>query len=186
MIVVDVETTGLDPERHAIVAIGAVNFHSPDQTFYAECQPWDGAEIEDKALEVNGFTREQLADPDRLHWSDAIEQFNEWAIRSWADRVLANHNVAFDVGFLQAAYRRRLLRWPFGYKTVDLHAVAYLARLGDLRNPPPMKRDGTSALDLDGILTWLGMEPEPRPHNALMGARCAAECLRRLRGMFKE
>ena len=34
MIIVDVETTGIDPEKHSIVSIGAVDFSNPSNEFY--------------------------------------------------------------------------------------------------------------------------------------------------------
>lgn len=179
MIVVDVETTGLDPSRHSIVSIGAVSYENPDCTFYTECRPWTGTEIDDRALQVNGFTRAQLLDVGRPLAIAAIRRFDAWARSSPLSMVLANHNVAFDVGFLQMAYDRANLEWPFGYKTVDVHAVAYAAMLACGANVP-LKADRTSDLSLDGILTWLGLDPEPKPHHALNGARCAATALRRL------
>ena len=60
MIVVDVETTGLYPNKNSIVSIGAVDFLNPVNTFYQECRIWRGAKISDQALEVNGFTKKQI------------------------------------------------------------------------------------------------------------------------------
>ena len=58
MIIIDVETTGLDPERCSLVSIGAVDFSCPERQFYGECQAWDGAEVSADALAINGFTKE--------------------------------------------------------------------------------------------------------------------------------
>ncbi len=33
---------------------------------------------------------------------------------------------------------------------------------------------------MDGVLALVGLEPEPKPHNALNGARLEAEAIRRL------
>lgn len=183
MIVVDVETTGLDPARHSIVSIGAVEFLSRDPVrhIYLECQPWYGAEISDEALAVNGFTREQLQAPDRWPHQYAIHDFHDWAMECQS-RVLAGQHIVFDFAFLKASYEEanRHEIWPFGRRTVDLHAVAYCHFLADLEQDIPLHVDGTSALGLDTILSRLGMPPEPKPHNALNGARLAAEAFRRL------
>lgn len=90
--------------------------------------------------------------------------------------------MTFDVGFLHWTYRYRYFAWRFGRRTVDLHAVAYCRWLLDpqMRLRVPLKNDRTSPLSLDAILSCLGLPPEPKPHNALTGARCAAEAFRRL------
>ena len=79
MIIVDVETTGLNPKNHSIVSIGAVDFSNPDNQLYLECRPWNGAEISERALEINGFTRNGLADTSKLSLYQVIEEFIEWA-----------------------------------------------------------------------------------------------------------
>ena len=38
MIILDIETTGVNPEKHAIVSVGAVDFLNPSRTFYEECK----------------------------------------------------------------------------------------------------------------------------------------------------
>ena len=46
---------------------------------------------------------------------------------------------------------------------------------------PPFNRDKhRSDLSLDAILRYVGIPEEPRPHNALTGARCHAEVASRL------
>ena len=65
MIVVDVETTGSIPYRHSIVSIGAVEFENPTNQFYEECRIFEGAEIEDIAMKVNGFSYDEINDPSK-------------------------------------------------------------------------------------------------------------------------
>lgn len=183
MIFVDVETTGLSPERHSIVSIGAVEFPKVGRFFYGECAPFLGAEIDDRALEVNGFIRDALvANPTTLE--QVIEQFLEW---SWgcSERTLAGHNVgSFDLQFLEYSARRLGVilndqnKWPFGHRVVDLHSICYshFLRLG-LTPPSKYKR---SDLSLDKILEFVGLPAESRPHHALTGAQLEAEAYGRL------
>ncbi len=81
MIVVDVETTGLDPRKHALLSIGAVDFLNPKKQFYGECRMWEGAEVfmGDEyytcALNINGFTEEQIHDPTKKSVQQLIQEF---------------------------------------------------------------------------------------------------------------
>ena len=52
MIVVDLETTGVDPRKHSILSIGAVDFNNQENYFYGECRIREGALIDNYALAV--------------------------------------------------------------------------------------------------------------------------------------
>jgi DNA polymerase III epsilon subunit-like protein len=65
MIIIDIEASGVDYKKHSIVSIGALDFSNPTNRFYGECQIWPGAHIMDEALKVNGFTKDQITDPNK-------------------------------------------------------------------------------------------------------------------------
>lgn len=104
----DVETTGLSPKRNGIVSIAAFmmvdGVIDPEKgRFVAEMNPAD-REIEDSALAVNGYTREQIDSfPD---WKFVSKKFAEW-IASFAtqfplDKVTcAGYRVGYDVGMIK-------------------------------------------------------------------------------------
>lgn len=75
MIVIDVEASGVSPEKNSLVSLGAVDFANPQNRFYEECRIWDGAHIEKGALEVNGFTREQITDPKKKTDREVVTDF---------------------------------------------------------------------------------------------------------------
>ena len=109
MIVVDVETTGTNPQKHSIISIGAIDMDAPiDQNgqFYAECRVWEGAHIEPDAMAVNGMTDEQIHDKQKPEEGEAVRQFFAWFAEK-ENLVLAGHNPMFDLGFLQAAAARQ-------------------------------------------------------------------------------
>lgn len=182
MIILDIETGGLDPAKHALLSIGAVDYDNGDE-FYGECRaysgygkffrpPFDDDLIDDFALGVNGFTREQCHDPAKQWPHSLYMEFLRWAaIDKKRDLLIAGQQVgAFDIPFLKKIAndpRQGIVpTWPFGYRSVDLHSVAF-AKLG-------------KSLSLDGILTAVGLSPEPKPHNALTGARLERDAFRRL------
>lgn len=177
MIVVDVETTGTDAARHAIVSIGAVDFEHPERTFYRECRIFEGAQVEAEALAVNGFTLDQITDISKPTLEQAMGEFIAWC-RTIDERTLGGHNTSFDRDFLQASADRYNLAWRFGNRVLDLHSFAWMhmTRRGDT----PPTRGGRSGLSCDAILVYTGLPEEPQPHNGLVGATMEAEAFSRL------
>jgi DNA polymerase III epsilon subunit-like protein len=166
MIILDIETTGLDPVKHSMVSLGAVDYDTGEE-FYTENYLPFGKEVDDFALKVNGFTREQLNDTTKLRIYEAYAKFLEWATKR--DCLIGGQQVgSFDLPFLKHLHSLGDwgVKWPFGHRSVDLHSVAF-AKLG-------------KSLSLDGILIELGLEPEPKPHNALVGARLERDAFKKL------
>ncbi len=95
-IVLDTETTGLEPEQgHRIIEIGCVEMVDRRLTgnnFHQYLQP--DREIDAGAIDVHGITNEFLAD--KPHFVDVAEDFINY-VRG-AELII--HNAPFDVGFL--------------------------------------------------------------------------------------
>lgn len=167
MIVVDVETGGLDPKKSALLSIGVVDMNFPDKTFYVEIKPEKGVEMNPKALEINDYNPDTW---DNVNLDDAMFKFVAWC---WGrDKTLAGHNPAFDRDFCNFNFKKAGQDFQFGYRNVDLHSVAYAAFTQE-----KIKFD---KLRSDDIYDILDMPQEPRPHNALNGARYEAEAFSRL------
>lgn len=186
MIIVDVETSGVDARKNSLLSIGAVDFRNPENTFYGECRAWDGAHIEKEALARNGFTHEQATDATKQTEGELVKKFIAWA-SGIKEKTLAGHNTSFDRDFLKEAAHRFHIDWPFAQRTLDLHTVAYVDMVKKGIAVP--ETHGHSALSLDKILVYLGLPEEPMPHNGLNGAKHEAECYSRLiygKGLFNE
>lgn len=180
MLVTDCEMTGLEPTLHSILSVGAVDFEHPERQLYEECRVWDGAKIEDEALAVNGFTYEQTTDLHKQTEGELVRKFISFA-DGMADITIAGQNVFTDLYFLQAAAKRAgHTAWPFAHRIIDIHTLAYEHMIKRGLTPPldPEKRH--SKLNLDAALTYCGIPEEPKPHNALTGAKCNAEVISRL------
>ena len=78
MVIIDIETTGLNPKKHSILEIGALDFNNPTNQFYQKCRIFDGAEIDPKALMVNGYNDSQLKDLNRITLEELIVSFIDW------------------------------------------------------------------------------------------------------------
>lgn len=176
MISVDVETTGLDPEKSSLLSIGAVDMNDPTNTFYGECRAFDMALIFDEALNVNGFTMEQAKDKEQPSEKDLIIDFLDYVDSIEKKPIMCGMNVGFDFRFVEHACKRARLKTPFSFRTVDIHSLAYFVYDGKI-NP-------FLILSLNYILQSLGLPKEPDPHNALTGAKCNVDCYNGLRKMI--
>lgn len=179
MLILDIEASGLDYEKHSIVSLGALDLDKPDYRFYMECRVWDGAHISDEALAVNGFTKEQITDPAKEPESELAIRFLEWS-EMIGDRTLGGQNPSFDRDMLKAAMHRAHLGWPLAHRTIDSHTLAWMHMVKRGLTPPMDPQHKRSALNLDAVLVYCGIPEEPHPHNALTGAMCHAEVISRL------
>jgi len=97
-IVLDTETTGLDPAQgHRVIEIGALeilNRRITGATFHQYLNP--ERDIDAGALAVHGLSREFLADKPRF--ADVSAEFLDFV----RDAELVIHNAPFDIGFLNA------------------------------------------------------------------------------------
>jgi len=101
-VVLDTETTGLNAEAgHRIIEVGCVELDErvyTGRTLHRYINP--EREIEAGAQDVHGISNEQLADAPLF--SEIADELKEFI----AGAELIIHNAPFDVGFLDAEYRR--------------------------------------------------------------------------------
>jgi DNA polymerase III epsilon subunit-like protein len=101
----------------------------------------------------------------------AIKEFLEW-IKNIKEKTIAGENPSFDRDFLKISAQKYEIEWTLGHRTIDLHSLCYTHLLKRGLKPPT--ENGRSALNLDKILEYVGLPPEPKPHNALTGAKMEA------------
>lgn len=179
MLILDTESSGLRSDRHSILSIGALDFRNPDNRFYGECRIWDGAEIMDEALKVNGFTYEEATDDSKQSEGELVAAFLEWS-QSLPERTLVAQNVAFDRIMLEAAAERAKLNWNLAHRTVDIHSLCWMHMVMANGVPPVDEDHKRSKLNSKAVLQYCGLPEESQPHNALTGALWHAEVTSRL------
>jgi DNA polymerase III epsilon subunit-like protein len=179
MIALDIEATGVDAHKNSILSIGAIDFDDPTNQFYDECRAWDGAHINEEALEVNGFSREEATDPSKKTEAELVRNFIAWATdrRDW---TIVGQNPSFDRNYVFAACERARIDFPFAHRTLDTHSMCYIHMIEHGVTPPFDALKHRTALNLDAALNYVGIPEEPKPHNALTGAMCHAEVASRL------
>ena len=170
IVVVDVETSGLDPRIHGILEIGAVKMATGDE-FTCEVRLEDDMVYDQGVYRVNGIAEERARSSERMSVEAALFELFGWLSpcpdggKGW---LMAGSNPRFDDGFLRAAYGDdTAAKYPFLRHLLDLQTVAftYFVATGT-----PMPK----SLSADAIYRAVGLPEEPKPHQALRGARYEA------------
>lgn len=118
-IVLDTETTGLDPKQgHRIIEVAAIELHGrkvSERSFHRYLNP--ERDIDEGAAAVHGLTLDRLQDePKFAEIAPALLEFI-------GDAELIIHNAPFDMGFLNAELARLGLP-PLENKRIDTLKVA--------------------------------------------------------------
>ncbi|EPC03384.1 ribonuclease T [Litchfieldella anticariensis FP35 = DSM 16096] len=142
-VVMDMETGGFNAQQDAILEIAAVTLSMdpegnllPDATYAYHIEPFDGANIEQSALDFTGI---KLDDPLRkkvaLSEAEALGEIfrpvrKAIKANNCTRAILVGHNAAFDHGFLNAAVNRSgIKRNPFhpfsSFDTATLSGLVY-------------------------------------------------------------
>lgn len=183
VLVVDVETSGLDPRRHGVLEIGAV---APDGAeFQDKCWLDADRQWEQGALDVNGYSSQELYkatsrdfEADKAGLLELRAGFLKWLAwkkgegRRW---TLAGCNVgAFDLQFLRHMSADAVqpdFDAVVAHRTRDLGTLAMACELVGIFRPPQW---GWNA---DAIFEACGLGREPKPHSAITGARMSNRAL---------
>jgi DNA polymerase-3 subunit epsilon len=158
-IVLDTETTGLDPLRgDRLIEIGCVEIFNrmpTGQTFHRHINPQ--RQISAEALAIHGLSNEFLTD--KPLFADVVDEFLAFI----GDAPLVIHNATFDVGFINAELDRLNLPPIARTRLVD---TLLLARR---RHPGVSNR-------LDDLCSRYAIDNSSRTkHGALLDAELLAE-----------
>ena len=162
-IVLDTETTGIDPRQgHRIIEIGCVellNRRLTGNTFHVYLNPQ--RLIEQEAIEIHGITNEYLLD--KPIFADISADFVQFITGA----QLVIHNAPFDVGFMDHEFAR--LASMQGKKTADMCTV--LDTLSMARQIHPGQKN-----NLDALCKRYGIDNSHREkHGALLDSEILAD-----------
>lgn len=198
MIILDIETSGLYPEKCGIWQIGAIDSENPENYFIEECRIDEDDEIGESALLVTGKTKEDLFDEGKQSQEELIERFFKWCDGVGLKNCLCQ-NPQFDVCFVSVKARKYGLKNPLHHRSFDLHSIAQL-RYNQLKGNFLIK-ENNSEMNLSNILEFCGMRDERRKvdetgitsqgreHNAFEDCKITGECFSRIvfgKGLFEE
>ena len=164
IIAIDVETTGISPEKERLIEIGAVRPET-GEIFRTLIQP--GRPVSEHITQLTGITDEMLFNAPQE--PEAIAALLEFL---GEDTILLGHNIGFDHSFLVQAIRRCGLSEPqfFGIDTLKISRV--------LCPELPNKK-------LETMVAHFGLTNQ-RAHRAFEDAQVTVELYRCLKEMNRE
>ena len=120
LVFIDLETTGLDAERHGIIEIGGIfetDGTRDTEDFQALANPGN-VEYSTDAAEVHRIPADTIAAAPPLE--QVLRQFDS---RCANQAILSGWNTKFDEAFLYKAYQRYGIPWRFDYHIFDVWSL---------------------------------------------------------------
>ena len=166
--ITDVETTGLDPQKHEIVEIGLVLIDQETgeviDTLDLKVKPEHIETADDVALKLNGYNE--------TDWQDAVTILEAIALygKKAENAIFCSHNVTFDWSFILEAFKKAGQKNTLDYHRLDLFTLIWTKT-----------RDSKiESFNLNRVAQFLGLPEETLPHRAINGARTAHEIFKKI------
>ena len=172
---IDIETTGLNPDKHEIIEFGCVivkqnkkegGIISLDviEEFEFKIKPKRIEDAEPAALRINKY--------DEAAWALAydLEEVMPIIAQKTAGAIMVAHNVAFDFAFLDKAFRTTGVENKMHYHKLDTISIAF-AKL--------YKKAEIGRFSLESLSSYFGIENK-KAHTALPDARVMFELYKKL------
>lgn len=121
---VDVETSGPNPSRYSLLAIGACTLSEPPKTFYIELKPISQCATRE-AMAIHGLSLQHL-EKKGIEPKNAMAQFASWireVIPHGKSPIFVAFNAPFDWMFINDYFHRYLGYNPFGHTALDIKAL---------------------------------------------------------------
>lgn len=172
---IDIETTGLNVDKHEIIEIGCVlvsqnwtdgakpTFEVIEE-FELKIKPERIEDADPIALRVNGY------DPSAWVFAYNLKEAMQIFSEKTDGVIMAAHNVCFDFGFIDKAFRITEIENKMHYHKLDTISIAFakLHSHGDV-----------SKFSLRFLCEYFGIENK-RAHAALSDARATFEVYKKL------
>jgi DNA polymerase III epsilon subunit-like protein len=175
LVALDVETSGLNPQKHSILRISAMRIDS-GESYDVWVKPEKGTYGDKSSLQKTGIDTEKLKE-EGVPLRDALVGLQKFLGGS-GPHILAGCNAAFDVDFVECGCRRYGLRPPFGGKRIDLQTMAYVAH--ECGRIQLGHKDGVLDLRFDSIAKACGIErgkgADRNPTDVEIVRECFARC----------
>jgi len=172
---IDLETTGLDPDRHEIIEVGGIIVRqsiSPDggrifetiEEFEYKVKPEHLELAEPEALRINGYND--------LEWMFAPDLTSVMKILAdkTADCIMVGQNVFFDWSFLKKAFEKTGVVNKMHWQRLDLISMVFAKHYHD---------ETLERYNLGALARFFGVE-NAKAHSALADIRTTFEIYKKL------
>ena len=155
IIFIDTETGGVNPEKAALIQLsGIIRIDKKDvEKFNFYIKPFENSEVNEKALEVQGRTLEELKTEKYVEEKEVYKQFIK-LLDKYIDKydktdkfIVAGYNVRFDVDVLKAFFQRHGNNFLFSYLDSSMLDPLYSIRLLQIAEVLPV-------LENNKLETW--------------------------------
>lgn len=165
-VVIDIETTGLDPIDHSIIQIGAIKVFKgevkEELNLYVQTN-----HIPEEIIKLTGITT-SLLDEKGIPLSNALRELKMFV----SELPIVGYNVKFDVAFLEEKFRSKSIIYDFNNTFDALSATRFLVK--ELKS-----------YKLKDVLKYFGIE-NLSAHNALSDAKATFKLVEELNKILLE
>ena len=168
LLFIDLETTGLDFNRHEIIEVGCLLVDGKSlkviDEYHARVKPEHIETADKEGLKVSGYSKRK--------WKDALplKEVLKEVVKFAPKAMVAGWKVDFDWWFLDTNLKKLGVKHQFDYHLVDVISIAYI----HLRSQKRPKK-----LNLRSVARSLGIRVDEQ-HSAMTDIRATYEVFKKL------
>lgn len=176
LLLIDLESTGLDVDRHEIIQIAAVLLDrktlKEKEVFSSFVKPSAWQWRDRKSMTVNKISFDRVKDAPVLKL--VLQQFNK--LFNPKEVILSYYGGPLDMDFLRVAYKKARIKWQFNYHYLNLWSVFYgfLGAKNQLKS-----KNKFTGFSLEDLMRKFKIKSQSR-HDGLTDCRIEAEILRKI------
>ena len=188
IIFIDTETGGVNAEKSALIQLsGIIEVNGVEkEKFNFYIKPFENSEVNEKALEVQGRTFEELRTDKYIDESIVYKKFLE-ILDKYIDKydkddkfIVAGYNVKFDIDILKALFERNNNKFLFSYFNSSMLDPLYSVRLLQVAGMLPV-------LENNKLETWCKyFNIELKAHDSLQDITATKKLIEKLVELIKK
>ena len=188
IIFIDTETGGVNAEKSALIQLsGIIEVDGTEkEKFNFYIKPFENSEVNEKALEVQGRTLEELGTEKYIDESIIYKKFLE-ILDKYIDKydkndkfIVAGYNVKFDIDILKALFERNNNKFLFSYFNSSMLDPLYSVRLLQVAGILPV-------LENNKLETWCKyFNIELKAHDSLQDITATKKLIEKLVELIKK
>lgn len=188
IIFIDTETGGVNADKSALIQLsGIIEVDGTEkEKFNFYIKPFENSELNEKALEVQGRTLEELGTEKYIDESIIYKKFLE-ILDKYIDKydkndkfIVAGYNVKFDIDILKALFERNNNKFLFSYFNSSMLDPLYSVRLLQVAGMLPV-------LENNKLETWCKyFNIELKAHDSLQDITATKKLIEKLIELIKK